>query len=180
MKFTKIILTAFTFLAFVFCMASEANAQKRKRPAKRTTAAQTAAATAAANAAEVKAGAEKVSTQIKNVSKFIYVLGGIARTIEDIDKEAKTKKLSSAALTQNDTNKKAVIASLRNVSAGLGALEAEFRSKPALKNYNFQIQGISDMSVQAESLASGGEFIESGRMLLAIIEKLSDALVRLP
>lgn len=181
MKNIKKLLMMFVLSAFVFCLTFEAQAQKRKPTRKRTsTAAKTAAATAAANAAEVKAGAEKVSTQIKNVTKFVYLLGGIAKSIEDIDRDAKTKKLSQAALNLNDTNKKAVLQSLRNLTAGLAALESEFRAKPALRNYNFPIQGISDMSLQAENLASGGQFTDSGKMLLAIVEKLSDTLVTLP
>jgi len=180
MKFTKNILTVLTVLAFVFCLTSAANAQKRKKPAKRTTTAAKNTATAAANAAEIKASAGKVSTQIKNVTKFIYLLGGIARTIEDIDRDAKTKRISQAALNLNETNKKAVIQSLRNLRAGLAALETEFRAKPALRLYNFNIQGISDMSGQAEDLATAGQFTESGKMLLSIVEKLSDTLVSLP
>jgi hypothetical protein len=34
--------------------------------------------------------------------------------------------------------------------------------------------------MQAENLASGGQFTDSGKMLLAIVEKLSDTLVALP
>lgn len=167
--------------AFVFCLNLEAQAQKRKTVRKRTsTAAKTAAATAAANAAEIKSSAEKVSNQIKNVSKFVYLLGGIAKSIEDIDRDAKTKRVSQSALNLNDTNKRTVISSLKNLTAGLADLESEFRAKPALRNYNFPIQGISDMSMQAESLASGGQFTESGKMLLSIVEKLSDTLVGLP
>ncbi|MEJ7701271.1 MAG: hypothetical protein WKF71_16725 [Pyrinomonadaceae bacterium] len=44
---------------------------------------------------ELKAGAQKVSTQIKNVSKFIFNLGGVARVIEDLDQEIAAKKASS-------------------------------------------------------------------------------------
>ena len=171
----------FALSAFVFCLNLEAQAQKRKPVRKRaTTTAKTAAATAAANAAEVRSSAEKVSVQIKNVTKFVYLLGGIAKNIEDIDRDAKARKLSQTALNLNDTNKKAVLQSLRNLTAGLAALETEFRAKPALRNYNFPIQGISDMSLQAESLASDGQFTESGKMLLSIVEKLSDTLVGLP
>lgn len=180
MKNTKKLLMMFVLSAFVFCLTLEAQAQKRKPTRKRTSTATKTAAATAANAAEIKSSAEKVSTQIKNVTKFVYVLGGIAKSIEEIDRDAKTKKLSQGALNLNDTNKKLVLQSLRNVTAGLAALESEFRAKPALRNYNFQIQGISDMSMQAENLASGGQFTDSGKMLLAIVEKLSDTLVNLP
>jgi len=182
MKFTRNILTALTVLTFVFCLNLTADAQKRRRtPTKRTaTAARTTAANNAANIAEIKASAAKVSTQVKNVTKFIYLLGGIASGIEDIDKEAKTRKVSQNALNINDTNKRKVIQSLKDLRAGLAALEAEFRTKPALRLYNFNIQGISDMSGQAEDLATAGQFTESGKMLIKIVERLSDTLVSLP
>jgi hypothetical protein len=184
MKNTKKLLMMFAALsAFVFCLTLDAQAQKRRTTRKRATAttkAANTAALAAANAAEIRSNAEKVSIQIKNVTKFVYLLGGIAKNIEDIDRDAKTKRLSQAALNINDTNKKAVLQSLRNLTAGLGALESEFRAKPALRNYNFHIQGISDMSLQAESLADRGQFTDSGKMLLSIVEKLSDTLVALP
>ena len=180
MKFIRNILTALTVLTFVFCLNLEAHAQKRRTATKRTTTAAKNTATAPANAAEIKASAGKVSSQIKNVTRFIYLLGGIARGIEDIDKEAKTRKISQTALNLNDTNKKNVIQSLKNLRAGLAALEAEFRTKPALRLYNFHIQGISDMGGQAEDLAMTGQFTESGKMLISIVEKLSDTLVSLP
>ncbi len=180
MKINRNILTALTVLTFVFCLNLTATAQKRRTATKRTATAAKNTATATTNAAEIKAGAGKVSTQIKNVTRFIYLLGGIARGIEDIDKEAKTRRISQTALTLNDTNKKNVIQSLKNLRAGLAALEAEFRTKPALRLYNFHIQGISDMSGQAEDLAAAGQFTESGKMLISIIEKLSDTLVSLP
>lgn len=180
MKFTRNLLTPLTILIFVFCLNLSANAQKRK-PSKRASAAgKTTTTGSASNVAEIKASAAKVSTQIKNVTKFIYLLGGIARGIEDIDKEAKTRRVSQNALNINDANKQKVIQSLRDLRAGLAALEAEFKTKPALRLYNFNIQGISDMSGQAEDLAAAGQFVESGKMLISIVEKLSDTLVSLP
>lgn len=182
MKINQYIFATLIFAAFVFGLSLEANAQRRRAPRKRaaTSAAATAAAATAANAAEVKASARKVSDQLKNVTRFVYLLGGIARSIEDIDRDAKTRKVSQAALNANETNKKAVIQGIANFRAGLAALETEFRSKPALKLYNFQIQGISDLCAQAEDLASSGQFTESGKVFLSIVEKLSDTLVSLP
>lgn len=181
MKFTRNILTTLTILTFVFCLNLTADAQKRRTTKRTASAAKTTtAANNAANIAEIKASAAKVSTQVKNVTKFIYLLGGIASGIEEIDKEAKTRKVSQNALNINDKNKRKVIQSLKDLRAGLAALEAEFRTKPALRLYNFNIQGISDMSGQAEDLAASGQFTESGKMLISIVEKLSDTLVSLP
>ncbi len=169
-KFTAI-------FACLACLAISVEAQKRRTPTRK---ARTTAAAAATNSFEIKSGAEKVSTQIKNVSKFIYNLGGVARVIEDLDKDIAARKASRNAPELNQKIKQDVVTSITNLRAGLIALEIEFRTKPALKNYLFQIQGISDMSGRAEDQAAGGQFTESGKTLLLVVEKLSDTLAALP
>lgn len=156
-----------------------ADAQTRKTPAKRPTTPKvvTTNTVPAATVTDTKSGAEKLSIQIKNVTKFIYALGGIARGIEDLDKEARTKKIVQAAIDQNETNKREVIQAIRNLQAGLATLEVEFRTKEPLKRYLVQIQGITELSNQSEDLARSGRFSESGKPLLLVVEKLSDTLV---
>lgn len=172
-------ITKFVVIALcVMCLAFTANAQKRRTRTKTTKPA--AAATAAPLSSEIRSGADKVSTQIKNVTKFIFVLGSVAKGIEDIDKQVKNGRVSREITDQNVQFKKDVIQSIRNLRAGLVALEIEFRTKPALKNYLFQIQGISDMTGTAEDQAMAGQFSESGKTLLFVVEKLSDTLAALP
>ncbi|MCY7376287.1 MAG: hypothetical protein LH472_10000 [Pyrinomonadaceae bacterium] len=161
----------------LLCFAFSAAAQKRRSTGKRTV---KPAAAATTNNFEIRAGAEKVSTQIKNVSKFLYNLGGVARVIEDLDRDIAARKASRNADSLNTKNKQAVVATMKNLRAGLVALEIEFRTKPALKNYLFQIQGISDMTGLAEDQAADGQLTESGRTLLLVVEKLSDTLAALP
>ncbi|MCD9186394.1 MAG: hypothetical protein LUM44_08160 [Pyrinomonadaceae bacterium] len=175
MKFNRKILVVLALVLAIIGLQSTTYAQRRKSPARKTTAAKP-----APNTFEIKAGAEKVSTQIKNLTKFIYLLGGIARNIEDIDKDSKSGKFSRTAVSQNETNKKNVISSIRNLRAGLAALEVEFRTKPVLKPYLLQIQGVTDISGQAEDLAVAGRFTDSGKTLLLVVEKLSDTLAAMP
>lgn len=174
----KLIKYAAACLCLLSLLSVSAAAQKRRSSSKKTTS--VAAVTPAATSAEIKSGAEKVSTQIKNVSKFIYVLGDVARIIEDLDREIATGKASRNASDLNAKNKQSVIMTIRNLRAGLAALEVEFRIKPTLKTYLVHIQGISDMSGVAEDQAAAGQFTESGKSLLLVIEKLSDALAALP
>ena len=180
MKTNKKLRKIAVVFACLQCLTLSANAQKRKAPSKRTKAVTTTVPTTALPSSEIKAGAEKVSIQIKNVSKFIYILGGVAQGIEDLDKDVKAGKVSRTASDQNTKNKQAVISTISNLRAGLIALEVEFRTKPALRNYNFQIQGISDMTGTAEDQASAGQLRESGKTLLLVIEKLADTLAALP
>src|SRR5215203_523298 len=169
---------AFLSLTLLLTFAASAEAQRKKstttkKPATTTT-------TAATNTLEIKQGAEKVSIQIKNVTKFIYILGSVASGFEVIDKDAKSGKLSKPVVDKNNQDKQTVISSIRNLKAGLAALEIEFRTKPSLKNYLFQIQGITDLTTQSEDLATGGRFMDSGKPLLSVIEKLADTLAAMP
>lgn len=161
-------------LLCVLCFAFSAAAQKKKK----TTATPT--ATTIANLADVKAGAAKVSIQIKNVSKFVYNLGIIGRSIEDLDVEIKAGKASQKGIDINAKNKQAVMTGLRNIQAGLAALEVEFRTKPSLRAYLLKIEGITALCGQSEDYANAGQFISSGRPLLTLIEKLSDTLEAMP
>lgn len=180
MKFKKNFLILSAIFAFVFSFSITANAQRRKTTTKKTATTASKTTTAATNALEIKNGAEKVSVQIKNLTKFIYLLGGIARGIEDIDKDARAGKISRAVADKNTKFKQDVIVGIRNLRAGIAALEVEFRTKPALRNYLFQVQGVSDICGQAEDLALAGQFTDSGKSLLIVVEKLSDTLVAMP
>ena len=166
------------FCVCLLCLTFSANGQKRKTTGKKTKNA--AVPTASVTNDEIKAGAEKVSVQIKNLSKFIYSLGDVARVTEDLDREIAAGKASRNAPNLNAKNKQAIVSTIRNLRAGFAALEIEFRTKPALKNYLFQIQGISDMTGRAEDQAAAGQLTESGKTLLIVIEKLADTLAALP
>lgn len=164
----------------LMCLVFSAAAQQKKRKTVRKRTVKPAATAVASSSFEIKGSAAKVSTQIKNVSKFLFNLGGVARVIEDLDRDIAARKASRNASSLNTKNKQAVVASVKNIRAGLVALEVEFRTKPALKNYLFQIQGISDMAGLAEDQAADGQVTESGRTLLMVVEKLSDTLAALP
>lgn len=183
MKTKKYLINLTALLMCLIYLTLTATAQKRRTATKRKTTKPAAASTAAPaeiTSAEIRSGAEKVSIQIKNTSKFIYLLGSIAQGIQDVDKDVKAGHATQAAADQNARNKQDVIITLKNLRAGLVALEIEFRTKPALRAYLLNIQGISDISGVSEDQAAGGQFIESGKILLQVIEKLSDTLVALP
>ena len=162
----------------LLCLTFSVAAQKRKTTGKKPKTA-TATTTSVTNS-EIKSGAAKVSNQIKNLSKFIYSLGDVARVTEDLDREIAAGKASRNAPALNAKNKQAIVTTIKNLRAGFAALEIEFRTKPTLKNYLFQIQGISDMTGVAEDQASAGQLTESGKTLLLVIEKLADTLAAMP
>lgn len=178
----KFVLVAFVAVFCLLSFVSEASAQKR-RTTRRTTRkpAATTPATPPVNSFEIKEGSQKVATQIKNVSKFIYVLGGIASNIEAVDADIKARRTTrQTTIDQNAQSKQAVVQSIRNLRAGLAALEEEFRTKNSLRIYAVWTDGISTMTEQAERQASAGQMTDSGKTLLIVVEKLTDALAALP
>jgi len=175
----KSFLAKLTLLSIALLLTFSATvAAQKKKTTRRTTTTKTTPTNV--NTLDVKDGAEKVSNQIKNVSRFIYILGGVASGFETTDKEAKANKLSRAAIDKNNQDKQTVITSIRNLKAGLAELEVQFRTKPGLKPYLLQIQGITDMTTQSEDLAVAGKFRDSGRALLMVVEKLTDTLAAMP
>lgn len=166
------------FSILILGLAFTANAQKRKTTAK-TPPPPKVVTTDISAKSEMRTSADKVSIQIKNSTKFLYLLGSVASGIEAIDKDVKAGKASPELRSKNEEFKRNVMQSLRNLQAGLNQLEIEFRAKPALKSYT-QIHGITEMTRQAEDLANAGRFTESGKMLLMVVEKLADTLAAMP
>lgn len=171
--------TKFLTFAAIVLLALAVSAQAQRRT-KKTTPKTTPAATTAAATADIRAGALKVSIQLNNMAKFNYFLGRIATGLEDMDAAARKTPLKEPTLTTHRTNKQTVVQGIRNFRAGLAALEVEFRTNVNLKRFQFQIGGIADLVGQSEELAAGGQFTESGRVLLQVIQKLSDTLVAMP
>lgn len=183
MKIEKNLKIAAKFLVlvlFITGFVSAVSAQKRRTVRKRTSA-RAASTIPVSNSVLIKGGAQKVSTQIKNVSKFVYVLGGVAKDIEALDKDIRDRKIINRQLMdKNERDKMIVVQSIANLQAGLAALETEFNTTPALKIYGFQLQGIGAMAGIAKNEAVNGQLTQSGKTLLMIIEKLSDVLVSMP
>ena len=69
---------------------------------------------------------------------------------------------------------------IRNLEAGLQALEIEFRTKEPLKKHVPIIGGITELARTSGDLAAAGRLTEAGRPLLDVVEKLSDTLVAMP
>ena len=168
-----IIAAAFLLLLPITAFSQTRNRTSRQRPSSTASTAST-----AAQAAEIRmAGATKVADQVKNLTRFLYVLGGVAKGIEQIDEAAKKNEASPTALQQNETNKATVKTSLRNVREGLDALEIYFRSTPGLQSYYLRLAGSASGAADAEAQAAMGQFDRSGRTLLGVVNRLTDVLL---
>jgi len=167
----KVIVTICALLLLTTTAAS----QTRKRTTKKSTSSATATA-AEAEAAAAKAarteGATKVANQIKNLTTFLYLLGGVARSIEALDAAAKTEPSPT-----NEKNKAQLRQSFSDFRVGLDALEVYFRSTPALQPYYTKLVGSASGAATAEAQATAGQFNQAGRTLLGVVGRLADVLV---
>ena len=160
-------------------LSTTAFAQTRSRTTRRgARTSRTAKPSLSAAAAQVRIdGATKVAEQIKNLSRFLYILGGVAKGIEDVDVAARNNQASPAALQTNAQNKAVVTSSLENVRVGLDQLEIYFRSTPELQGYYVKLVGSASGAADAEAQAGAGQFDRSGRTLLGVVNRLADVLV---
>ena len=158
-------------------LSTAAFAQTRSRTTTRR-GTQSSAPKASASVAEARtSGATRVADQIKNLSRFVYILGGVAKGIEQIDEAARKNEASPTALQQNEQNKTTVKNSLRNVREGLDALEIYFRSTQGLEGYYLKLAGSASGAATAEDQAAAGHFDQAGRTLLDVVNRLTDVLL---
>ena len=159
-------------LTIVILIPISTSAQTRKRPSSRP------AGPAVDRAAVVRnSGAMRVADQIKVLSRFIYLLGGVAKGLENVDEAARRNEASPAVLQQAEQNKATVRNSIRNVREGLDKLEVDFRATPELQPYYIKLAGSAAGAATAEQQAANNQFDASGRTLLTVINRLTDVLL---
>lgn len=158
----------------MFCIMSlsfAVQAQKRttKKPVPKATPKTSATAV-------LKDESQKVAAQIKSLTRFIYILGGTAQTIEDIDRDPRA---TAVVRQQSNAGKQTVLQTIRSMRAAVVQLENDFHARPELRNYIPFIQGVSETMGLAEDQAVGGELKNSGKTLLEVVNRLTDTLLNL-
>ena len=124
-----------------------------------------------------RAGATRVAEQIKVLTRFIYLLGGVAKGLETVDDATSRNEASAAIIDQAKQNKVTVRASIRSVKDGLDKLEIDFRATPALQRYYIKLAGVAAGAAKAEDLAAANQFDKAGRALLEVVNHLADVLL---
>lgn len=128
---------------------------------------------------QVNDGATHVADQIKILTRFLYLLGGVSKGIEAADAAARRKEAPPAVIQQTEKSKATVKASLQNVREGLDKLEIEFRTTPALQRYYIKLAGVASGAATAEDQAGVGQFDQAGRTLLGVVSRLTDVLLEM-
>ncbi|SRR5260370_28837610 len=151
-------------------------AQTRSRTTTRrgTQSAKTSKGSPSQAAAEVKIdGATKVANQIKNLTTFLYLLGGLAKDL-DAQEAASRSGQSSPTVERNKARLKAAFEDFR---VGLDNLEIYFRATPGLQPYYVKLAGSAAGAADAEAQAAAGHFDQAGRTLLGVVNRLTDVLL---
>ncbi len=161
-------------IALFLMFGIPAEAQKRT-PTRGKSASKGKARTVSSSEA-VKQGAQTVSNQIKNLAQFIYIYGGSLTRIQLIDQEARQGRVSDSARKQSEGGKQGLILTVRTFKNAMLKLEDDFRSTPALRPYLLQLTGVGETASTAEEQATAGQFEQSGRTLLEVLNQLTDTL----
>ena len=165
--------TLLVLVAVILILPVSGVAQTRKRS---TTKPKPAVSTATPNATRT-AGATRVADQIKFLTKFIYLLGGVASGIASVDEAARRNEASPAVLQKNEQSKAAVKSSITGFRESLDKLEIDFRATPELQPYYIKLAGVASGAANAEQLAAQNQFDAAGRSLLGVVNRLADVLV---
>ena len=166
---------AIASLAALLIAPSVTLGQTRSRSSRPKPSSSTAAAQKSSQART--AGATRVADQIKFLTRFIYLLGGVTSGIAAADEAAKRNEASPAALQQNQQSKARVKTSIQGFRESLDKLEIDFRATPELQPYYIKLAGVAAGAAAAEEQAAANQFDASGRSLLNVISRLADVLV---
>lgn len=163
-------------LALLLLAPSSAFSQTRNRSSRQRPSTSTAAATQ--KLAQVRTqGATRVADQIKFLTRFIYLLGGVSSGIAAVDEAARRNEASPTVIQQNQQSKTQVRTSIQGFRETLDKLEIDFRATPELQPYYIKLAGVAAGAATAEEQAARNQFDAAGRTLLNVIARLTDVLL---
>jgi hypothetical protein len=162
-------------LVAILIVPAAASGQTRRRSSGSRTSS-TASATQRVSQART-GGAQRVADQIKLMTRFVYLLGGVTSGIAAVDEAAKRNEATPELLQRNQQNKATVKTSIQGFREGLDKLEIDFRNQPELQPFYIKLAGSAAGAATAEEQAAANQFDAAGRTLLNVISRLTDVLV---
>ena len=161
-------------LAVVLIVPAAALGQTRSRSSRQRPAPKT---TTQPVSAVRTAGATRVADQIKAMTLYVYILGGVNNGIAALDDAARRNEASPQLIQKNQESKVAVKNSIQNFREQLDKLETDFRATPELQPYYIKLAGSAAGAATAEEQAAANNFNGAGRTLVGVINRLTDVLV---
>lgn len=135
------------------------------------------ATTAPTPVPDMRPEAIQVAAQINNFSKFVYIYGKIANGLEIAEDQAKQGATTPQIQAKNKESKDALVANINGLRAGLDTVVKSFQANPRLQVQYLKISYAADAAANAEQLAKAGRYDEAGKVLVTVIERLSDTLI---
>lgn len=133
-----------------------ATLRRRERSTARTT---------ATGMSELLDARARVATQIKNVTRFLYLYGRTSNTIEIAERDRVNTGVPDTPEALDDT-RLALVENIRNVRIGFDDLAQRFRTTRSLALYSEIIADAADLAAQAEQDATANRFDQAGRRLI--------------
>ena len=175
--FLKRILTLALTLSLLCYLPAASIAQKKKTPPKRRSTTET--TPKPASALDMRAEAQQVAEQIKNVSKFLFVYGKVVNGLELADDQAKDGQVSPQIAAQNKKSKDAVVANITGLRAGIETVANNFKANSRLQVQYLKISYAAEAAANAERLATAGRYDDAGKALTLVIERLTETIMAL-
>lgn len=152
-------------------------AQKKK--SSKASAAKTAEPPKPDAATEKRAAAQQLSVQLKGLTQFLYVFGGVTKSFEQVEEASDTEGIPATAIRKTEKTRGVLAESIRNLRGNLERLENDFSQKSNLRPYFHYLIGVSDLATQAETQVNDGQLKEAGQSLLKLSNQLAETLAGL-
>ena len=181
-------LSAVLCVLWFICAAqvSIVDAQRRGRTNRRTPSAAgaTSAASKAARLAAIETARTEVASQIKTLSRFLYLYGRVSKTLDDVTAEARAAATEAAregvgtrGVSQAvERNRQQIRNNFAGVRAGVDALDARFAGIPELARARGELTNARLAAQEAEALVGRDRYDDAGRRLLDAVASLTTVL----
>ena len=167
-------------LGFIIISSVASTAQTRRRtPPKRPTVSTT--SFEEKRQAEIRSGRQQIAAEIKGLTQFLFLFGNISKGIETAELVNLHGEQTSVGMPPERIaqSKAKLRESIKAVRTRLDQLESSFRLNGVLQSYYPNLAGVAKLGQTAEAQAAANTFDQSGRSLIAAVNKLADALVAL-
>jgi hypothetical protein len=170
---------ALALTCIIFSSVPSTSQTRRRTPQKRTTT--TSTTFEEKRQAEIRAGGQQIAAEIKGLTQFLFLFGNISKGIETAELVNLHREQTSVGMPPEriEQSKAKLRESIKTVRTRLDQLESSFRLNPVLQSYYPNLAGVAKLGQAAETQAAANTFDQSGRSLIAAVNKLADALVAL-
>ncbi|MCP9493490.1 MAG: hypothetical protein MSG64_03440 [Pyrinomonadaceae bacterium MAG19_C2-C3] len=186
MKVIKFFLTMCVMVCVVGAMqVPNVHAQRRRgRATTRTTNRASTATNNATRLAAIETARTEVASQIKTLSRFLYLYGRVSKSLDDVTAEARataTEAAQSGVGTRGVTqaverNRQQIRSNFAGVRAGVDALDARFIGIPELAAARGELTNARLAAQEAEALVGRDRYDDAGRRLLDAVASLTTIL----